>query len=206
MIEIVVVMVIMSVVLIIFTSGITQAFSAESKVDTTSSAESQLVVAFQRMDKEVRYASAISTPAVQSTDPVVEFLTPDLNDSNNTCTELRLHTSTGQLQQRTWTDGASPIVPTAWQQLASSLVAATPSTPASASTPTVSVTAPFAVIGPGSVFQYQRIELAVKVTFGTNANKTSKSSDITFTAINSTAASTIQSVGSTCTGGRGVSW
>ena len=208
MIEVVVVMVIMSIVLVIFTSGITQAFSAENKVDTASSSESQLLTAFQRMDKELRYASAISTPGTTSGDPVVEFLSPDLDDKNDTCTEIRLHTSTGQLQQRTWTstDSASPIVPTGWQQLASSLAAATPSTPPSTSTPTVSVTAPFAVIGPGAIYQYQRIEVAVSVTFGVNNNKTTKQSDITFTAINTTGASVISTVGSTCIGGRGVSW
>ena len=74
----------------------------------------------------MRYANAISTPGTQSGNPVVEFLSRDLNDLNSTCTQIRLHTSTGQLEQRTWTDGASPIVPTAWQQLAASLAAATP--------------------------------------------------------------------------------
>ena len=52
MIEVVVVMVIMAVVLVIFTAGALQAFSAENKVDTAANAENQIVVAFQRMDKD----------------------------------------------------------------------------------------------------------------------------------------------------------
>jgi prepilin-type N-terminal cleavage/methylation domain-containing protein len=212
MIEIVVVMVIMTVVLIIFTSGITQAFSAENKNDTAASAENQLVVAFQRLDKEVRYASAISSPGTQAGDPVVEFLSPDLTSTtNSTCTQVRLHTSTGQLQQRTWTQGAvgATPTPTGWQQLASSVIAATPKATASAgstSTSTVVVVAPFATIGPNPTQQFQRLEVAVNVTFGVNQNATTKQSDITFTAVNTTSASTGSATSAVCTEGRGVAW
>src|ERR1700712_1072712 len=77
MLEIVVVMVIMSIVLVIFTTGVTQAFSAESKVDTASNAESQVLTAFQRLDKEVRYATGVSAagPSPSNGDPVVEWET-----------------------------------------------------------------------------------------------------------------------------------
>ncbi len=189
MIEVVVVMVIMAVVLVIFTAGAMQAFSAENKVDTAASAENQIVVAFQRLDKELRYANAISTPGTQSGDPVVEFLSPNLNDTNSTCTEVRLHTSTGQLQQRTWTrrslaDRADGLAAVGFIARGGHPVDA-----ASASSPVnVAVVAPFAVIDPGATFVYQRIEVAVSVTYGVNANKTTKQSDVTFTAINSTSA------------------
>jgi prepilin-type N-terminal cleavage/methylation domain-containing protein len=216
MIEIVVVMVIMTVVLIIFTSGITQAFSAENKNDTSASAEGQLVIAFQRLDTEVRYASQISDPGTQSGDPVVEFLSPDLtNPTNNTCTEVRLHTPTGQLtgqlQQRTWTQGAvgTTPTPTGWQQLASSVIAGTLKATASAgtaSTSSVVVVAPFATIGPNPTQQFQRLEVAVNVTFGGNQNATTKQSDITFTSINSTSSSTGSTTTTVCNEGRGVAW
>jgi prepilin-type N-terminal cleavage/methylation domain-containing protein len=212
MIEIVVVMVIMTVVLIIFTSGITQAFSAENKNDTAASAENQLVVAFQRLDEEVRYASAISNPGTQSSDPVVEFLAPALNTtSSNTCTEVRLHTSTGQLQQRTWTQGAVGVIPTptGWQQLASGVIAATPKATASAgstSTSSVVVVAPFATVGPNPTQQFQRLEVAVSVKFGSNQNATTKQSDITFTGVNTSSASTGTATTTVCNEGRGVSW
>jgi prepilin-type N-terminal cleavage/methylation domain-containing protein len=211
MIEIVVVMVIMTVVLIIFTSGITQAFSAENKNDTAASAENQLVVAFQRLDKEARYASAISNPGTQSGDPVVEFLTPVLTSLTNTCTEVRLHTSTGQLQQRTWTQGAVGATPspTAWQQLASSVIAGTPKAVAAAgtaSTSSVVVVGPFATIGPNPTQQFQRLEVAVNAKFGVNQNATTKQSDITFTSINTTSASNTSTTTTVCTEGRGVAW
>jgi prepilin-type N-terminal cleavage/methylation domain-containing protein len=212
MIEIVVVMVIMTVVLIIFTSGITQAFSAENKNDTAASAENQLVVAFQRLDTEVRYASAISSPAIQTGDPVVEFLSPDLTSTtNSTCTEVRLHVSTNQLQQRTWTQGAvgATPTPTGWQQLASSVIAGTPKATASAgtaSTSSVVVVAPFATIGPNPTQQFQRLEVAVSARFGVNQNATTKQSDITFTSINTTSSSNTSATTTVCTEGRGVAW
>jgi prepilin-type N-terminal cleavage/methylation domain-containing protein len=197
MIEVVVVMVIMSIVLIIFTTGVTQAFSAESKVDTASSAEGQLLTAFQRLDKEVRYSSGISSPGTQAGDPVVEFLS--VFSGTAICTEVRLHTSTQQLQQRTWTQNTTPLVPGAWQQLAFNVSAATPTTTGS----TIVTVAPFATIGADSTFQFQRLEIAMSSKFGSNANATTKQSDITFTALNTTSAT---SSSTTCTEGRGVAW
>jgi len=200
LIEVVIVLVIMSIVLVIFTTGITQAFSAENKVDTASSAENQLVIAFERLDKEVRYASAISNPGTQAGDPVVEWLSPDLTVANqNICTEVRLDPSTGLVQQRTWIQNSSPLTPGGWAQLASGVAAATPA----ATGASASVLAPFATIQPDSVFQFQRIEFAVVSTFGTNSSATSKHSDITFTALNTTSSTSSPTV---CTEGRGVSW
>ena len=208
MVEIVVVMVIMSIVLIIFTTGITQAFSAENKVDTASQAENQLVIAFQRLDKEVRYASGDQHSRHPERRPGRRVPEPEPDRREH----IDLHRSpaahehrpaaAAHLDRRGVADRARPAGSSSPRRSSRRRRA----TPASASTPTVSVTAPFAVIEPGSVFQYQRIEIAVTVTFGTNKNKTSKQSDITFTAMNTTSSSTASTVGSTCTGGRGVSW
>ena len=200
----------MSIVLVIFTSGVTQAFSAENKVDTSSSAENQLVVAFQRLDKEIRYASAISTPGTTSGDPVVEFESPNINVTHSStypssCTEVRLHVSTGQLQQRTWQENVSPLVPTGWQQLASSATSATPQAVATQDG-AVSVVAPFAVLIPVGNVQFQQLEVAIKVTLGVNKTASTKASDITFTALNTSSATTLASSGAVCTAGRGVSW
>ena len=70
------------------------------------------------------------------------------------------------------------------------------------SAPKVFVTAPFAVIDPGASFVYQRVEVAVSVTYGVNASKTTKQSDVTFTAINSTTAATAGAVGGPATKAR----
>ena len=195
LLELVVVMIIMTVVLLIFTSGITQAFSAENKVDTSVTGENQLVIAFQRLDKQVRYAAAISDVGVVSNtttgklDPVVDWLTTYTGTS--TCTEVRLNVGTSLLQQRTWTLNASPLIPTGWQTLAASI--------------SYTGTSPFVLTQPGTNFQYQRLEFAVTSSYGVNSSKSSKKSDVTFTALN-TSPSTANTSSTTCTQARGVSW
>lgn len=205
LIELVVVLLIMTIVMIIFTAGISQAFSAENKEDTATRGQNQLIVAFQRLDKEVRYAAGITTPATVNNpntgavDPVVEWLTT--NTGTSVCTEVRLNTGTGQLQQRSWTYGLTPFVPGAWQQLADGITVTAPAT------------TPFTVYQSGSVVnatttattQYQRLEIAVTATYGVNSNKTSTSSDITFTALNTTSSTTNQTAVA-CAQGQGVSW
>ncbi len=196
LIEIIVVSVIMTIVMVIFTAGISQAFSAESKVDTSVSGDNQLVIAFQRLDKQVQYSSAISnygtvvntnfSPA--TTDPVIDWLTT--NTGTPICTELRINTATGLLQQRTWTQNASPLVPSGWQTLAAGISAPTQ---------------PFVLTQPVNVFQYQRLEIAITSTYGVNSNKSVKTSDITFTALN-TSSSTAQTSAAVCTQARGVAW
>jgi hypothetical protein len=84
-------------------------------------------------------------------------------------------------------------------QLASGVSATTPVATGS----NVSIVAPFATIRPDSVFQFQRVEFALLSTFGVNQNATTKKSDITFTALNTTSSTSSSTV---CTEGRGVSW
>jgi prepilin-type N-terminal cleavage/methylation domain-containing protein len=190
MIEIVVVMTIMTIVLVIFTGGITQAFSAESKVDTSGQAQGQIVTAFQRLDREVRYATNVSTPGFFGSDATVEFLTTYTGAS--ICTEVRLKASTSQLQQRTWTQGSAPG--SAWQQLADNVTPGTTTSPS---------TTPFKVTQPGSVYRFARMEVTITSTYGVNKDKSSKGSDVTFTALNTSGSSVNSTI---CTEGRGISW
>jgi prepilin-type N-terminal cleavage/methylation domain-containing protein len=191
MMEIVVTMTIMAIVLVIFTAGITQAFSAEDRVSAVTTSESQLTIAFQRLDKEIRYASGISTPALIGNDQYVEILSSFTGTP--TCTEFRIHAATGQLQQRSWTQGMSPLLPGAWIQLASGVTSTFPLTPA---------TTAFTVSQADSTFNFQRLEVKLTVLSGSNSTATSKQSDVSFTALDT---SLITSSGTTCTEGRTVS-
>ncbi len=183
MLEVVMTMTIMAIVLVMFTAGISQAFTAEERVDAGANSESQITIAFQRLDREVRYAAGISTPGTVGANTFVEFLTTFTG--TNVCTELRLNSTTQQLSQRTWTQGQSPLVPTSWSQLATGVTSATP----------------FTVYQSGAVYNFQRMEVQLAVTTGTNKSATTKQSDITFTALNTTLST---SSGTTCTEGRSV--
>jgi prepilin-type N-terminal cleavage/methylation domain-containing protein len=187
MIEVVVTLVIMSIVMVIFSTGIAQVFGVQNKVDAASNAQGQLTIAFQKLDKQIRYASGISQAGTLNGDPVVEYLTSFTGV--NTCTELRLHNN--QLQQRTWlqSSAASPPVPspTVLAPLASYLSGSTP----------------FTVTDAGATYNYQQLEIAVTATYGTGRNAISRQSDITFTALNTTQTANNDSV---CTEGRSAPW
>jgi prepilin-type N-terminal cleavage/methylation domain-containing protein len=183
MIEIVVTMTIMLIVLVLFTSGITQAYSAENRVDAAANSQGQLTIAFQRLDKEVRYAVGISNTGTVAGDQYVEFLTSFTGTP--VCTEVRVHVATQQLQQRTWTQGMSPLVPSAWTQLASN----------------VTSTAPFTVTQAGSTLNFQRLRILLTVRTGSNATAATKNSDITFTALNTSLTTSSNTI---CTEGRAV--
>jgi type II secretory pathway pseudopilin PulG len=184
MIDMVVTMVVLGIVMGLFTSAMFQIYGAEERTESTSTAQSQIVTAFQRLDKQVRYASGISTQGLVGSDQYVEFQSTYTGTA--ICTELRVHAANHQLQSRTWTSGMSPLVPSAWLPLAYGVTSPQPFT-FSAATPT---------------FNFQRLEITLAVTSGINQNATVRQSDITFTALNTSLATV--TTPTLCTEGRAV--
>ena len=88
MTEIVVTMTVMSVVMAIFTGGIVQMFKASNKSESLAASQAQNNIAFLRLDKQIRYASGISTPGTVNSAPYVEYLLSSTGTA--TCYELRL--------------------------------------------------------------------------------------------------------------------
>ncbi len=167
--EVVVAMSLMSVFMVMFTSAAIGVFRAVNGHDATATAQAQINTVFMRLDREIRYASAISKEGVVGTDPYIEYLTT--NTGADVCTELRLHLSvdTVQLQRRTWTKvtTGSPT-PTPWAPLASGF----------------SGTQPFTFVAdPEFESQQLRLDLTAKAG-GTGADARSKRTYVTFTALN----------------------
>lgn len=181
LIEIVVSMSIMSIFLAILTGGMVQLFRSSNAVMTTSAAHAQLNTAFMRLDKQIRYAAGISTPGTAGGDQYVEYVST--NTGTAICTELRLDVAGRQLQQRTWTEGASPLAPTGWIPLASD----------------VTGSAPFTFSAADATFNFQRLEL--KLVDTPAGLTTGRQLDVTFTAVN-TSLSTVSAT--RCTAGRAV--
>jgi Tfp pilus assembly protein PilV len=189
MVEVMVSMVLMSIVLAIFTTAIVQMVHSASRNQRLSRAQSQLNIAFLRLDKEIRYAAAISQQGTVGGDPTVEYLTT--NTGSSVCTELRLHA--GQLQWRTWTQPAPPTVPgpgnvypTRWLPLASDLSSA----------------APFTFRDADSTLNFQRLELNLTAGTTDGGSSTSRRTDVTFTALNTSLTS--QGDTTECTEGRAI--
>jgi prepilin-type N-terminal cleavage/methylation domain-containing protein len=197
MIEVVISMVVMSIAMTIFTTGFLQIYRTINKTESLSTAQAQVTIAFQRLDREVRYAAAISTQEQVGQDYYVEYLItpPSRSPSASasppptrtlTCVELRLQTSTRQLQRRTWPNDGSPVTPTAWAPLVSEVVAAQPFT--------------FIAADP-NVNYHQSLRVNVTVMSGSGATETLRRTDVTFTALNTTIATSSTDI---CTEGRAV--
>jgi hypothetical protein len=108
-VEFIVAMLIFSAVIAVFMGGLV--------IMTRSTATTQ-AVAFQRMDKQVRYASAINRPGSGASGAVyVEFRTTAVEaGSSPTCTQWRYVPADGVLQVRSWVDtGGAP--PATWRTL-----------------------------------------------------------------------------------------
>jgi prepilin-type N-terminal cleavage/methylation domain-containing protein len=127
LLEVLVSMAIMSVVLVVVIGAITQIYSATTRVDTTTYDRDQLTVAFRRLDKEIRYATWMSTPGPVGTRFYLEYAVPD-----GTCRQLKY--SGGVLTLSSWAPAGIPANPMA---LASNLAL-------------ISGTAPFSLYAPGS--------------------------------------------------------
>jgi prepilin-type N-terminal cleavage/methylation domain-containing protein len=176
MIEMVVVMSIMSVLMVLFTTSVVTVYRTFNKVDATNQAQEQVNNVFLRLDKEIRYAQAVSAPLIGTPASAVEYMmAPPPGVVEPTCVQLRLRTDTGQLQRRTWLDSTG-VVPTAnWATL---LTGVEPVKDGATTKPA------FTLVTPNADQDYQRLRLNFATVAGGAAGSTSRITDITFTALN----------------------
>jgi prepilin-type N-terminal cleavage/methylation domain-containing protein len=177
LIEVVVSMSVMAVFMAMMTTGIVQVYRVINTTDAMSAAQAQANIAFLRLDREIRYASDLSTEGQVGSDWYVEYLTTFTGTP--ACTELRLHVANGQLQRRSWTQGGT--VPTTWTVLASG----------------VSATRPFTFRSADSTYNYPRLALNLTAQAGGGRTASTRQMSVTFTAQNTTSSSA-----SVCTEGR----
>jgi len=187
-IELIVSMGIFLTVLGIFMAGVVIMTHNAVRVQATADAGADVKKAFQRFDKQVRYADAINRPGNGASGArYVEFRTPaTVSKSGVTvCTQWRWDPSTKLLQQRTWTDVTGTLG--AFMTVAENVVL------------DATVTGyPFAMSEASP--QHPRQELTVNLTVQ-GAEKRLVSSESTFIARNST----IDSDGNDDLDGNGVS-
>ncbi len=164
LLEVVVGMVIMSFVMLVFTAGLLSVVRAAGHSETVAMNRSQLNVAFDRLDRQIRYASGISVPGTAGGDSYVEFQTD--GPGGALCTQLRLNATAHRLEQRTWSKGAAPGA--AWTILASGLSAAEP----------------FRRLSAGSGSAVQRLRLLLTADLPPGSTGQAPQTDITFSALN----------------------
>ncbi|MET0495481.1 MAG: prepilin-type N-terminal cleavage/methylation domain-containing protein [Actinoplanes sp.] len=187
LVELMVTMAIMSIMMVIFTGAILQIYRATTDTESLTTAQSQLRLAFQRFDRELRYASWISEPGLVGTAWYVEFAGP----ADTGCRQLRLETVSpdgngvdgeGQLQLISWTPGAPPAAGDPGQTIAAQIlttgVAPFFERQAANGTPYASASADAVGTDFTTDFQRLRIQLTTRVAAGT------AQVDTTFTALN----------------------
>ncbi|BCJ52044.1 hypothetical protein Asp14428_35190 [Actinoplanes sp. NBRC 14428] len=186
--EVLVTMGLMGVVMMIFTGAILQVYRTNQATETLTEAQGQLATAFQRFDRELRYASWISTVGQVGTRYYVEFAGADPTQ----CRQLRLETAaftsgnqgSGLLQLLSWTKGSPPASTARGQTIASQIV--TTGVPPfftrqlANEAPYASPSPSAAPVGADYVNDFQR--LRVRLTTRSAAGKASI--DVTFTALN----------------------
>lgn len=177
LIELVVGMSILSIFLAMFTGAVIMMNQATNKAQAVSLSSLQVNQAFLRLDKTVRYATAISTPGqcipianvpCTTSDWYVEFLTTSAGAQ--LCTQLRIDSK--QLQARSWNPVSAPPAqtPDQFTPLASGITNGT-------------VTDPFVL---GSTALYQQLSVTLAAQSGSASTQvTASQSTFTFSALNS---------------------
>lgn len=173
LIEVMVAMVVMAVVMIVFTTATIQIYRSTNQVQGAADAASQINIAYIRLDKEIRYATAISSPSTTG-DPEVEYLTTFTGTP--TCTELRVQTLNGipQLRWRSWPQSATDLTSYTFVTLVAGVVA-----PSGAAPFTVTPDSP---VDPNAASTVQQLEVRLAA-----ASSPGRQIDISFTALNSNA-------------------
>ncbi|MFI5844247.1 type II secretion system protein J [Catenuloplanes sp. NPDC051500] len=181
MLEMVIGLSIMSVLMVLVTTAVTQIYKTYNKVDATNQAQQQVNTVFLRLDKEIRYATGITAGLNNGASSVIEYQLV-LEGAKN-CVQLRVRTDTGTLERRSWA-AKGGTVPTTWTTLLSGIGLV----PAASATPTLTGGAtaapPLTRLAPTEAQDYQRLRLYFTTKGGGAAASTTRLTDITFTALN----------------------
>jgi hypothetical protein len=175
MMEMVVGMTILAIFMSMFTTAIFMMTRTANKVQSVTGTASQVNQAFLKLDKLVRYSSAVSTPGTgTSGDKYVELRFT--NTGSERCTQLRFDGQKQQLQQRSWAvdPSGNAASASAWLPVASSIASGSFTQPAD----------------PAAL--YQQLTVTLSATGSTQTSTTTSAT--TFTALNSNLSQT----GSVC--------
>ena len=105
LIEVMVSMAVMSVFAAVLTGGLIGTFRVFNAADAETVTQGEVSNVYLSLDREIRYATGISLPAVVQGSWYVEYMIKD--GTVPMCVELRLPQAGGSLQRRTWPHGGT---------------------------------------------------------------------------------------------------
>ena len=132
--ELVVSMAIFAIIITVFLGGMMSMTSSTVRAQDVANAGDSVRLAFQMLDKQIRYAESINSPGVGGSGAhYVEFLTSSQRDGElPLCTQWRYDPTDRSLGYRTWRDVPTGTV-SEWREIAddmrNDLSGATPDTP-----------------------------------------------------------------------------
>jgi prepilin-type N-terminal cleavage/methylation domain-containing protein len=209
LVEVVVAMTIMSIFMALFSTSMVSLFRNMNATERGAQAQAQMTTAFQRLDRELRYAEGISLEGSDGDGGwVVEYVWNDRGTIR--CTQLRLDKS-GALRWRNWVQAQSTPSPNprSGAVLATGITVPPPTT--------LPPSRPFNFVQSGddsdpgpaeSVSNFQRLRVNLTAaTYWSGSAWLYKETNVLFTALNTTANNKENDPFATvCTEGRAVSW
>lgn len=110
-VELIVSMGIFVMVLVVFLAATVTMSRQAVRTQAVSDNASQLRTVFQRLDKELRYASAVNVPGTSNGDIYVEYLVPATASTGDAlCVQWRYDVDARELQRRSWAPGDATSV------------------------------------------------------------------------------------------------
>lgn len=178
LIELVVSLMIMSVMMAIFTTGVLQMYQAANKTESLATAQSQLNTVFLRLDKVVRYAAWISDVKQDGDKYDIRMLTT--GSGGQLCYGLKLNGTTNVLQVTQWTLDSPPTISAynataIWVTLATNVDAPDGKKP-------------FERIPADPIQNFDRLQLDLVATTGSGVSGTKTNTNVRFTALNTSLA------------------
>lgn len=180
MVELIVAMIIMTICGSIFTGAMVSLFRSTNAAQAFTDSSQQTNQAFQRLDKMVRYAAAISTPAASTGTGTTGNWYVELSDTTSgteECTQLSLDRVSQTLKMRSWTASSPSTTLTPWRAIASSM---TNGLAASGS-----ADQPFVLQRPGPTADSQQLTITLVARSGPIGDRKTSRSSTTFAALNS---------------------
>jgi prepilin-type N-terminal cleavage/methylation domain-containing protein len=167
----------MSVVMAVATGGLVSMYHTTDLTESAALTQTSLTASFNKLDREVRYAYRINDEYSTNDTYGVDYVMPDENN-NMLCVQLTLPKAGGTLMRRQWPQTATPASPAA-------TVSAVASNMASAAKDSDGNQAnPFDREAPDLDSNYDRLNIEINSTVGQSAYGTTRSYDLTFTALN----------------------
>jgi hypothetical protein len=176
--ELMVGMTLMLIFMGMFTGAVIMMNAAMNKSQAVNETASQINSAFLDLDSTVRYAAFISTPANNSPSGYWYVELRVTNTGKEVCNQLRVNTTSQQLQQRTWVvPDTAPSSLTTWAPIASGI--------SNGGAVSGATTQPFYLVPPKATTLFQQLTINLISPSGSGSSLTSSTSSFTFTALNS---------------------